>query len=323
MALAVAGAHRSFAGDSRQYTGEPHVQPLEPFLLEAGKLAAPGPTLRLACYNIQDFTDGLKDGSRTPTIAAEQAADAAALIERMNPDLLALIEVENADAVNLLNRRLSIPYPAAFITDLGDDKLNLALLSRVPLQEVTEFDFQPLLGGGRPPRGILRAEVVLEDGRTLLVYVVHLKSNWGSRQRNERKRRNALELVAMDAEARLADPAISEEIVIIGDMNVDPADPEFAHDSTLAPLAAWRDLWEGIPLEQRITIPTRYGDRSMEHPPATFDRVFVSPSLVEKPWVAGVPRAIAGGVSTNVFALPGGPEGHVSDHYPIFLELQR
>ena len=220
------------------------------------------------------------------------------------------------------------PYPFACITRFGSGNearlLNIGVLSRVPIAGLRELDFSAMKGQGRPPRGALNFYLDLGDGRRLLVYGVHLKSNFGNRYKNISQRINALDLVRKDAEAiRRKNPDITWEVLVLGDMNVDPDAPEFERDPTLRPLKDWVDLWHGRPLAERITLPTRYGDPALVFPPATFDRFVVSPELREKPWVAGAPGVIQEGVDTqNVLTLPG-EKNHVSDHYPVWVDVVR
>jgi hypothetical protein len=104
---------------------------------------------------------------------------------------------------------------------------------------------------------------------------------------------------------------------------VDPDQEQFATDPSFSSLSGWVDLWRGRPVEERITLPTRVGDPTLLFPPATFDRFFVSASLQEPPWVAGRPYVLQQGVDTNnVLSLPG-ENGHVSDHYPVYLDIVR
>jgi hypothetical protein len=58
-----------------------------------------------------------------------------------------------------------------------------------------------------------------------------------------------------------------------------------------------------------------------EFPPALFDRVVVQPELRVKPWQTSLPSVIMKGTEVNdVNVLPGQGD-HVSDHYPIYLDI--
>lgn len=289
-----------------------------------------GDRLRVASYNTEHFTDGLDDGpGRTAEVVRRHAAGLARLVDRIAPDVLVLQEIENTNSVRALNAALAKPFPVAYITHLGEeshsaDKLNLAVLSRLPVLAPREIDFGPLTGAGRPTRGLLRFALDLGGGHRLLVYDLHLKSNFGNKPRNIAQREAALSMLREDAEALAKkQPQYQWEMMALGDTNVDPEVPEFASDSSFRPLAGWVDIWLGHPMPARATMPTRRGDPALEFPPATFDRIFVSPALTNAPWVVRGPGVIQEGCDTNnILALPG-TGVHTSDHFPVYIDLAR
>ncbi len=288
--------------------------------------------IRFCTYNIENFADGIDDGDvRTPIMTRRQAMGAARILEGIAPDILVLQEIENADSVKWLNRYFSPSYPVGYVTRFSrfgrSIKLNLAVLSRYPLAHVKEIDFGKLQRRkgltSAPPRGLLRFSVELGASRYLLVYVVHLKSNWGDREANFEKRAKAMEIAAEDMERFMADRNPKEwEVLVAGDMNTDPDVERFENDHSLEPFMSFGDLWKGRPIEERTTLPTKYGDPNLEFPPIGFDRILVSPTLRERPWVVGEPVAVAKGVDTaDVFAKPGTTLDIVSDHYPVYVDL--
>ena len=307
-------------------------------------------TLRIATYNIENFTDARRDGPlRTPALAAAQAAGAASVIAEADPDILLLQEIENPAALALLNAALPAPYPYAYITryrasDLSAVRINEALLSRIPPSEVRQISFNRLPDGRRPTRGALSVRVPLAAGRDLLLYAIHLKSNYGIPPRNVAQRTIALHLLAADAAAeryRTSDHA-ALSVLMLGDTNVDPDTPEFASDPSLDALAGgYSDLWRGRPIDERTTLPTRHagpdGDTNLVFRPAAFDRVFASRDLVTPPpypdpaldpllppapaYSVTPPRAIQRGCATNDNTLLPGQPPHISDHYLVYLDL--
>jgi len=296
---------------------------------------APPAPLRLATYHLENFTDGRNDGpERTPAVFVTHARDAAAVIAEANPDILLLQEIENRRTLEFLNSQLPEPYPYVYITKLRQsagarEKLNLALMTRLRPRYTRQLEFYYLAGKGRPARGVLAATFDLGDGSYLAVYGIHLKSNYGEAPRNQAQRGIALCHIAADAIAETFrhDPA-PLSVVILGDTNVDPEEPQFANDPSLEPLAgSFVDLWRGRPLAERITIPTRQpgpdGDPTMVFPPAAFDRVFVSKNLTSHgPWQALSPQAIQKGTdTTNNLTLPG-HNGHISDHFLVYTDLR-
>jgi len=286
-------------------------------------------SIRVASYNIEHFTDGLDDdGGRTTAMAKQQAQMAATIIEKIHPDILMIMEIENATSLRLLNSKMTRPFPIGYITTFGTghnhSKLNIAVLSRLPLEDVREIDFQDMKMQNRPPRGLLNFSVALGPKRELLVYGVHLKSNWGKKYKNIAKRRNGLLLLRKDEDAlKSAAPDTQWEVLVMGDMNADPELKKMHGAPSLEPLADWADLWAGRTAEERVTLPTRTGDPNLEFDPATFDRIYASPELMLPPWRTMRPNTLQVGVVKQQTAKPGGKEGHVSDHYPVYVDILR
>lgn len=301
---------------------------------------APAPALsnriRIATYNLEHFTDGRNDEpERTPAVFMAHARGAAEIIAEADPDVLVLQEVENARTLEFLNAQFAAPYPYVYVSKLrqssgANERLNLALLARRPPRNVRQLGFASLGGKGRPARGALAAEFELGADQRLLVYNVHLKSNYGEAPKNQAQRAIALHHVAADAVAEtFQNDPVSTAVLILGDTNVDPDSEAFAADPSLDPLAGgYVDLWRGRPIEERTTIPTRQagaeGDPLLVFPPAAFDRVFVSRNLAANgPWRAQPPQALQKGTDTADNQTPPGINGHVSDHHLVYVDLVR
>ncbi|MBR6021007.1 MAG: endonuclease/exonuclease/phosphatase family protein [Kiritimatiellae bacterium] len=299
--------------------------------------------LRVATYNIEHFTDAIGDGpERTPEAFAAQAAGAAAIVAAANPDILLVEEIENERALLALNDALPTPYPHACVTvfrtrDGTRDTLNHAVLSRVPILEARELSFTRYPKPGTPARGSLAVRVALSPAHQLLLYSLHLKSNFGETPRNRAQRGIALHVLAADAlNQRLAlatpppeapdAPPVALSVLLLGDTNVDPGIPEFADDPSLAPLAGeYVDLIAAMPPPDRpVTLPTRLpGNPDFVFRPAAFDRVFASRDLAGETsgWRASPPSVVADGCATGDNTLAPGIGGHVSDHYLVYLDL--
>jgi len=296
----------------------------------APRFSTVGDRIRVCSYNIQDLTDGAGDGFlRTKTVVDRHLQSAARIINAIQPDVLVIQEIENLAVLDRLNQLLEPPFPTGYISSFGmggrPDKRNIALLSRFEILKIRELDFAGVEADVNVTRGALSGVINLGNNHLLLVYGVHLKSNLGEPAVNVSKRQEALKVIRAHAELVMeSNPSKLWEIVVAGDMNVDPELESFADDESLAPLGDWVDLWRGFPLESRTTIPTRLGDPDLEFPAACFDRIIVAPELTNPPWVAGEPVALQRGVDVgNVFTAAGQNDEHVSDHYPVFVDLQR
>ena len=79
-----------------------------------------------------------------------------------------------------------------------------------------------------------------------------------------------------------------------------------------------------MPVDERTTIPTRYGDPAFAYPPAAFDRIVISPGLSKAPWKIKSLHVLKQGVRVdNVYVHPGQDSSTASDHYPFFGDLVR
>ena len=313
---------------------------LKPVLAPEPGTSAPAVSnrIRIATFNLEHFTDGIRDEpERTREAFAAHARGAAAIIAEANPDILVLQEIENGRVLEFLNDQFEHPFGWIYISKLrqssgANEKLNLALLSRLPPRNVRQLGFYNLAGIGRPTRGALAAEFDLGSGVRLLTYGIHLKSNFGEMPRNQAQRAIALHHIAADVVAEVFKNTLvsnTTATVILGDTNVDPENPEFAADPSLEPLAgAFVDLWRGRPIAERTTIPTRQagdtGDPLLVFPPSAFDRVFASRNLTAGgPWHVLPPQTIQHGTDTNNNLTQPGFNGHVSDHHLVYVDLVR
>jgi len=314
------------------------IERLKPVLAPADGTPAPAvpDRFRVATYNLEHFTDGRRDEpERTPEVFMAHARDAAAIIAEVDPDVLVLQEVENGRALEYLNDQFQNPYPYVYISKLRqtsgeNERLNLALFSRLRPHHVRQLGFYNLGGKGRPARGSLAAEFDLGGDSRLLVYAIHLKSNYGEMPRNQAQRAIALHQIAADAVSeRLQNDPNPTSVLILGDTNVDPDNEAFADDPSLEPLAgAYVDLWRGRPIAERTTIPTRQpgpdGDPLLVFPPAAFDRIFASKNMAANgPWRVGRPETLQQGTDVDNNLTQPGINGHVSDHHIAYVDVER
>jgi endonuclease/exonuclease/phosphatase family metal-dependent hydrolase len=314
------------------YEGKPLIEDAIPAISAPSDAPAiAGDRIRVAFYNIEMFTDGIKDGkNRTEELAINQARGAAAIIKELDADILLISEIENERALKYVNDALAHPFPRGYIVEFGTgggrkEKMNIGMLSRFAPETVHEIDFGPLKGEGRPTRGVFRASFDLGASHHLLLYATHLKANWGHRQKNYAQRYNAMSLIHADAASMIeAFPDRQWEILILGDFNTDPRLPEFKEDPTLSRFKDWHDAWTEYDDRSAVhTVPTRRGDPMREFPPATFDRVLAHPGLREAPWSVSAPSVLMKGTETEDVTVLPGQGRHVSDHYPIYIDLTR
>lgn len=248
------------------------------------------------------------------------------------PDLLALVEVENRRAVELLrdalNARLPTPWHYNYLVhrdNLTGRRIEPALLSRLPAEDGPEADSFGI-------RRILEARVQVA-GAPLTVLVSH----WTSRLRSGTEAKRAAYADALyNAFLRRyrRDPAA--DVLLCGDFNDEPDDPSVTqHLHATADVALVRaggnpprllDLMAGRD-------PARYGTYHYHGQWQIFDHLVVSPGLLDPAdwWILpgtlqvengptltagrdGHPRRFGNARNAN----PRGP----SDHFAVTVRLR-
>lgn len=243
--------------------------------------AAGGPQLKVTYWNLEWFP-----GQKPNAPEAARAAHVAAVlpvVERLNPDLLGLEEVADADAARLLTDHL-----AGFKVDVCSDftepgapntiHQQVVLSSRLPLIQGWSEPWAARADGWRPPRGFAFAAYRLPGGAILLAYGVHLKSNRAggasSPELNIAEREEASRQLIAHAHAMAASYAKLGKVALIllgGDMNTSLDDPRFAAETTLRAFRGdgFRWAWEATPESLRLTLPAEG-----RYPSSCFDHIF-------------------------------------------------
>lgn len=269
----------------------------------------PAQALTVATYNVCNLFDtindpGIHDMVPTPEAYRLKTANLARVIGELDPDIIALCEVENAGV--LLDLLAAPPLDTVLYRFIHYDSpdsrgIDVALLYRH--DRVKSLNSEPIrFAGGHPTRDILRAEFsVTGTDRKLAVYAVHLPSRRGGYNRATRQR----EMIA----ARLGEMATHEApetgVVVMGDLNDNPvsklvrrnlgglrcltAEPHRKGVGTYA----WRDTW------------------------LMYDNIFV---LNLKP--SGDARVfVRNWMLTSAGRFRGYPDRSISDHLPVYIRL--
>lgn len=291
----------------------------------------PETTLRIASWNIEWYPAGMRSGAEEP--AHLQTAAVAALINEIQPDILAAQEIRNLPALEKLNRNLGLwPFShlavswfhnanAAGAPDPAKIEQQCAILSRHPWTEVWEVDFGPLKARPRPPRGWLAAQFRIR-GATFTLYNGHLKSDYGADTpekyaANRAQRAAAIRFLAADLERRGLDP-YRDRIILAGDFNADIATANRAEETIFDDLErlGFRSALQPARRADAITLPAREG--VPEVPDLTLDYIFLSSAWGELPPV----QILARGASKKKDVFGGDGPGLASDHYPIFIDVE-
>lgn len=233
------------------------------------------------------------------------------LLETIWPQVAVFQEVLDPVALNITSPR----YPWRAMTDFqraGDEEeklppQNIALISQWPWSEVWEVDFHRLpLTPDRPVRGFLGAKFQDDQGRSITVYGVHLKSNRGGRQESAKRREKAVEYLRWDWIRRGLNPE-KDPILLGGDFNCSTRNPEFTEETIRALVReGWTLADRDLGWPEGATVKP---DPKGRFPAADFDHFLLSPG-----W-----EQVLGGEKPQIRISSG--EKIPSDHYPVELGL--
>ena len=296
-------------------------------ILVAVTVSRASDTLTFATYNVQNYTLENRQlaagGGFRPEYPKPEIEKAAlrAVIRSMDADVMAFQEIGGTPFLEELRRDLAsdgLTYPFGTAMMAEDDKRGLAVLSRVPLTEITEH--RDLVGSrvnvGKTDtnapvrRGMLEVTVPWKGGPVTL-FVVHLKSRLTDDKTDPAsEEQRAAEALAVRERILLRLPKDSDDefvsrsarFVVLGDFNDVPGS---------RPIRALQTKGKRV-ISQWIDAADTRGHRwthvySKQAVYSRFDQVFVSPALipnVERAWICDTPdTAIA------------------SDHRPVILRL--
>ena len=250
---------------------------------------------------------------------ARHVAAVAPVVRRLDPDVLGLEEVADAEAARLLTDGLPGGYRVDVATDFRREtgeptRQQTVLASRLPLINGWWESWRSAVDGGpRPRRGFAFAAYQPTAGQVLLVYALHLKSNRldepGGAAANAAMRVESVRQILVHARAMAAAYAKLGAVTVVlgGDLNTSLDDPRFATEGSLRELLrdGYRWAFQHTPVTERVTLPG--GDR---YPDVTFDHVFFR-SFDPAATPAGL---LGAGVE---------PTGHeCSDHRPVSATLE-
>lgn len=304
-------------------------------------------TARVMSYNIQNFTtEAATHGNRTARLRQ--------IITEINPDVVALQEIADRDALHLI---FSPDKWTIIIDDDSRDRLDLAFAVRKPwtvLNAAPDLDADdehflapgPALDTWFPVRrDALFVRVATPDGRPAFTAInVHYKSRVGGRANTRERREGASRHLVKLIKEKLPD----EPIVLMGDFNDSPDDialniletgnPEAVHGNNPWPSNFLINLHQPKWSRGKVTLGIEpdsidkktgllnvvvnnarqrndRGQNSNTHTgPIMFDQILASPQLAGNP-----PRE--GNIYKNPIALQGPGFSRPSDHLPVFADL--
>jgi endonuclease/exonuclease/phosphatase family metal-dependent hydrolase len=268
--------------------------------------AAQTGSVRVVTWNIEWFPG--RSPSPTQTAEARHHDEVADYLPSLEPDILVLQEIRDEQAARFLLDTLpgvQLHVVSAFVRPDTSISQQIVIGSRYP---VSESAFVLLEGEHyesedfESHRGFAFAALESPFGGTLLVYGLHLKSNWGERDVNVPMRESAAHQIVAHMESMQAAYQNRRPIQVIaaGDFNVLLDREEDSNEKTIDIFlqAGFHSSWQGVPFADRITWPPRG-----RHAPACFDYILTK----------NFPPGTAQLMPKPAWAL--------SDHRPVLLEL--
>lgn len=295
-------------------------------------LADPPPkpegTIRLTTYNVENLFDEKDDPALSGGLEdiddakpKEHIEAVAAAIRRLDPDILALQEVESKEVVLWFRDTFlaGMGYDYVASLDAGDPRgIENAVLSRFPIREEEVWlnlslgVHPPKLGSrdhpeaGQPlvlKRSPLGVKVEVGEGERLTMFVVHHKSgrDYGYQRTAEAKR-----VVELAKGAGSGNP--EAWVVILGDFNSVPGSE--AHQTYSD--AGWVDV---IPGARTAETTSHSSGRAIDH-------ILVTPSMSKHLAGQGFVLGTVDRPEGADWRTTPEPAGWASDHYPVSVDLR-
>lgn len=248
-----------------------------------------------------------------------------------NAHVIALQEIESLDVLkkfrtDFLGGRAT--YPHAVLVDSNDPRrIDVALLSKFPITHVRSYQHLRTANNRAYifSRDCLEADVRLDSGQSLTLFVNHLKSMIGGRA-NTKDRRHQQSLAVIDIVKDRFGPNAGDghDFVILGDLN-DYVETGHEDESGISNLVGWPgvvDVIGRLPQAERWTHHWNGGDEYRQ-----LDYILVSKSLADRNPNA-LPEMERRGMSAR--AAQAGPNRFpgvtdiikASDHCPVTIELE-
>jgi endonuclease/exonuclease/phosphatase family metal-dependent hydrolase len=194
--------------------------------------AAPRGTVSIAAYNIENLFDVFDDpytaDEGTRVKPRKELETAAALIRKLNADLISFEEVENEQVLKAFVTELlgdmGYKYVAAAASNDGRG-IRTAIASRLPIRSITSYRYLDLKIEGEDrtwkfARDLMHVQLEITSKRTLHVFVVHLKS---MRDDGADKKSAKWRLAEAKMSRRIIDDVQAKEpgawVVMMGDFN--------------------------------------------------------------------------------------------------------
>ena len=229
--------------------------------------------IKITTWNLQWFPGKQKEA---PPLEEEKAHvnSVKSVLKEINPEILCLQEIKGPDddpdkfrpLLDDIAKELggSVTVMSEFKRDL-----EVAIISRHPAQDKDWQEFKE--ADPTPSRGFAYAAFKVNN-QILLVYTVHLKSNYGGIDTTAPLREeSARQLIAHadEKQTHFKEQGLSSTVMLCGDFNYDPGSAKWKDDKTFAILREKGFQWAGLGLDRKETISWltngRYPDAAFDH----------------------------------------------------------
>ena len=246
-------------------------------------------------------------------------------IKTVNADVIALMEVESIRVLDLINSKdlKNIGYKEDVIIDAHDPRrINVAVLSKYPIISVKTH---------RNERSTIPKEIWLfsrdcleveidVDGKSLYLYINHLKSMMEGRDKTKPRRVEQSQRVAQIIDDKWKDKNYNGNFIVLGDLNDYPD-----NDSGIEVLLehpGLENIITRLPAEEQWT---HYWAEKKEY--SQLDYIFLSKSLAKTN--TGNPTIMRKGIAKSAvkdteerFDGVGDTKPVASDHAPVYIDIQ-
>ena len=281
-------------------------------------------TLRIATYNVENFYDRYDDpynskDSRVDQDTAPKSSRGlwaiAKIIKSINPDIIALQEIENRGFLTEFNRSYlsDLGYKNVVLIEGNSSKttrgrgIDVAVLSRVPVYSATTYQYFHFPIGenyyGKFSRDLLHVRLRPENFPEINFFVLHSAS----------KRGGAFAHYRRIAEAKSAAKILSDElknkkddwVIVAGDFNDTPNSKSLKHYTSIPEIPLTR-----VPAFDAKQKQHTYYGKGNSYPPSALDHILVNDAAKNK-----LVSPVASIWNDKSAAI-------ASDHRPVYITLQ-
>lgn len=268
--------------------------------------------------------------------ATEKELTARAILEA-KADVLALQEVENLEVLRRFRstRLAKAKYTHAMLIDGPDPRqIDVALLSRFPIVKVRSYQHLRVKSASLFSRDCLEVDVEVAPGKTLTLFVNHLKSMFeradvkNGRKKTRARRMQQAQAVRKIVTDRFGATPGDAPWVVLGDLN-DYAGEGDGTTSAIDDLVNWNQLENVIDRLPQADRWTHFHDTSSKPEDERYkqlDYVLVSRALAQQS--ASAPALVRGGLTPRALRATQARFDGVtkklvaSDHCPLVITLE-